>query len=137
MGRIGACGSRGVHRGLFRGHRGGAAQRHARGIRRIRRRSHGGEDIVKALHALEEGGWDAWRGEDGDLRPHKITQAELSHLMKARFRVKSRSIWPPGPRRPEHKSRKGFWRVDLEPLWAAYCGGAGTTARPALRVIGK
>jgi hypothetical protein len=92
--------------------------------------------IVEALHAMEEGGWDAWRGADGDLRPHKITQAELSHLLRTRFRVKSRSVWPPGPRTPDHKSRKGFWRVDLEPLWAAYCGGAGTAARPMLRVIG-
>jgi Protein of unknown function (DUF3631) len=88
--------------------------------------------IVEALHAMEEGGWDAWRGEDGDLRPHKFTKAEFSHLMRERFRVKSRSLRP----HPGDKTGKGFYRVDLEPLWAAYCGGAGTAARPVLRVIG-
>ena len=97
------------------------------------------EQIVEALHAMEAAGWDEWRGEQGDQRPHKITKAEISHILRARFRVASRSVWPPPPRRPEHKSRKGYWRSDLEPLWAAYCPSGGTAAqggtRPPLRVI--
>ena len=97
------------------------------------------EQIVIALHAMESAGWDEWRGEQGDQRPHKITKAEISHILKVRFRVQSRSIWPPPPRRPEHKSGKGYWRSDLEPLWDAYCPSAGTAAqggaRPQLRVI--
>jgi hypothetical protein len=32
-------------------------------------------------------------------------------------------------------SAKGYWRVDLEPIWAAYCGdGAGPAAQPARRL---
>ena len=97
------------------------------------------QQIVEALHAMEAAGWDEWRGEQGDQRPHKITKAEISHILRARFRVQSRSVWPPPPRRPEHKSGKGYWRQDLEPLWAAYCPSAGTAAqggpRPPLRVI--
>ena len=97
------------------------------------------EQIVPALHAMEGAGWDEWRGERGDERPHKITKAEISRILQDRFQVKTRSVWPPPPRRPEHKSGKGYLRSDLEPLWAAYCRGAGTAAQPGavpqLRVI--
>jgi Protein of unknown function (DUF3631) len=95
------------------------------------------EAIVRALHAMEDAGWDEWRGERGDQRPHKITKAEVSRLIRDRFRVSAHSVWPPPPRRPEHRSAKGYYRADLEPLWAAYCPSAGTAAQPVLRVIGK
>ena len=94
------------------------------------------EAIVTALHAGEDAGWDEWRGEKGDQRPHKISKAEVSRLIRDRFRVRAHSVWPPPPRRPEHRSGKGYYRADLEPLWAAYCPSAGTAARTVrLRLI--
>ena len=94
------------------------------------------EAIVTALHAVDDAGWDEWRGEKGDQRPHKISKAEVSRLIRDRFRVRAHSVWPPPPRRPEHRSGKGYYRADLEPLWAAYCPSAGTAARTVhLRLI--
>jgi uncharacterized protein DUF3631 len=56
-----------------------------------------GKAIVAALHAMEDAGWDAWSGEYGDRPPHRITQAELAHVLRQRFGIRSRSIWLAGP----------------------------------------
>jgi len=96
-----------------------------------------GKEIVTALHAMEDGGWDAWGGEHGDRPPHRITNAELAHVLRQRFGIRSRSIWPTGPRHPGATSAKGYWRSDFETAWAAYCQRAGTPAQRRLRTVGQ
>jgi Protein of unknown function (DUF3631) len=86
-------------------------------------------DIVTELHALEDAIWSEWRGTRGDQQPHKLSQAELS-LMLRPFHITPRSLWPHGPRSGV-KSAKGYYRHQFGAAWQSYCADDedGTTAQ--------
>jgi hypothetical protein len=88
-------------------------------------------DIVGELHDLEDAIWSEWRGSRGDQQPHKLSQAELSILLRP-FQIKPRSVWPLGSR-VGVKGRKGYYRQDFEAAWSSYCFDdvGGTTAQSA------
>ena len=90
-------------------------------------------EIIAALLDPADSMWSEWCGVRGDERAHKLTQPELAKMLRL-FKIRSRSIWSPGPR-PGATSRKGYWRRDLEAAWRSYVdgddsGGGGTAAQP-------
>jgi hypothetical protein len=82
--------------------------------------------LVKALHALDDGNstWNEWRGRHDDRPPHKLTEIELSQLLRP-FKIKPRTIWPAN-RKPGDKSFRGYMRSWFESAWAAYCPSSDT-----------
>jgi hypothetical protein len=60
--------------------------------------------LVEALTGLDDGRWNEWRGPKDDRPPRKLTQGELSHLLRP-FGIVPKTIWPgrrrPDPRPPE------------------------------------
>jgi hypothetical protein len=87
------------------------------------------EALVEAMIEVNDF-WLEWRGPNDDWPlPRKLTQAGLSRLLGP-FRIKPKTIWPLH-RRPSDKSRKGFYRVDFEPAWDAYCSPRDTPAQPS------
>jgi len=86
-------------------------------------------DIVLDLHGLEDAMWSEWRGTRGDQQAHKLSQGELSKLLRP-FRITPKSIWPLG-RRPGAKSSKGYHRQQFAAAWHSYLDGEdGTSAQP-------
>jgi Protein of unknown function (DUF3631) len=85
------------------------------------------DELVAKLNDLEDGAWSEWRGVRDDQPPHKLTRAEMQHMLRI-FGIRPRSVWPI-PRRPTSKSRKGYYREDLGLAWAAYCPETGTPAQ--------
>jgi Protein of unknown function (DUF3631) len=97
----------------------------ARGTDRI-----SSQDLVEALIDLDDSLWHDWRGPNDDRPPRKLTQGELSRLLRP-FEIKPKTVWPPGPRF-EAKSRRGYLRVQFEAAWRSYCPGTDTpTHNPA------
>jgi hypothetical protein len=86
-----------------------------------------GKILMVELHDLEEALWSEWRGAGGNRQPRKLSQAELSVLLRP-SRIVSKSIWPTGPR-VGAKSAKGYYRHQFEAAWLAYC--ARETGTPA------
>ena len=88
-------------------------------------------ELVTAMHALDSL-WLDWRGFRDDRPPHKLNQSELARLLRP-FNIRPRSIWPAHRRRVDKhlKSQKGYWRVDFDRAWRAYCPDADTPAHGA------
>jgi hypothetical protein len=88
-------------------------------------------DLVAAMHGFDSM-WLDWRGPRDDRPPHKLNQSELARLLKP-FHIHPRSIWPAHRRRSDKhlKSGKGYWRIDFEQAWRAYCPGGDTPAQDA------
>jgi len=82
--------------------------------------------LIEALHALDDDNsmWNEWRGRNDDRPPHKLTQNELSQLLRP-FKIKPRTIWPAN-RGPGSKSYRGYMQSWFEKAWAAYCPQADT-----------
>jgi hypothetical protein len=98
-------------------------------VARCRRPS--GCDRIHSDAAVEEicevnDRWLEWRGPREDQAPHKLTQAELGHLL-GRFEIHSKSIWLLH-RRPDSRSKKGYRREQFLEMWARYCPPEGGTA---------
>jgi hypothetical protein len=85
-------------------------------------------DLVDALIALETGLWHDWRGIDDNRPPRKLTQSELGHLLSD-FEIRARVVWPVR-RRSDSKSRRGYYRADLEKAWSAYLDSGVTPSHP-------
>jgi hypothetical protein len=98
----------------------------ARGVDRITSAA-----LVEALWEIEDASWHDWRGPLDDRASRKLSQDELSRLLRP-FGIRPKSVWPPR-RRPGDKSGKGYYRHQFEQAWASYCP-AGTAAQA--KVIG-
>ena len=68
--------------------------------------------LVEALRGLDDGRWNDWRGRNDDRSPRKLTQGELSRLLRP-FGIRPKTIWP-ARRQPGDRSAKGYLRVDFE-----------------------
>jgi Protein of unknown function (DUF3631) len=75
--------------------------------------------IVHDLHEIEDAAWSEWRGIRGDQQPRKLSQTNLSSLLRP-FHIKPRSIWPLGSRAGD-KGRRGYYRHQFEAAWKSYC----------------
>lgn len=91
----------------------------ARGVDRIASAA-----LVEALVALDDGGWDEWRGPTGDWPPHKLNQTELASTLRT-FGIKPKTIWPV-LRKAGDRSCRGYTRDQFAAAWAAYCASADT-----------
>jgi hypothetical protein len=89
--------------------------------------------LTEGLHAIEDGLWFDWRGLNGDRQPHKLTQAELGHLLSEYFRIKSRTV------RLGAQTRHGYRWSQFEMMWEAYCPASDTATQPSklIRLVGK
>jgi hypothetical protein len=86
--------------------------------------------LVAELIALDDSPWADWRGLCDDQQPRRLSPGELARLL-APFRIRPKSIWPPGERTRRTKSAKGYLRSQFEPAWRAYCGEGGTPSQPS------
>jgi hypothetical protein len=83
------------------------------------------EELLLALHQLENASWDEFWGLDDTEEPHKLRRGELYRLLRLKG-IRSRSVQRA---RGEHReSRKGFLREQFEPVWAELFG---TSAHPS------
>jgi uncharacterized protein DUF3631 len=80
--------------------------------------------------------WSDWRGLRDDRPARKLNQSELARLLRP-FDIQPRSIWPKG-RHTVGDSRKGYYRVQFEAAWAAYCSPGGTSSQRSttIRLLG-
>jgi hypothetical protein len=83
--------------------------------------------LIAALLELEDSIWSEWRGPHDDRPARKLSQPELSRLLRP-LGIKPRSVWP-AARGPGSKSSKGYYRHQFESAWASYCSPAGTSAQ--------
>jgi hypothetical protein len=84
--------------------------------------------LVEALLDLEDSPWAEWRGVKDNEQPRKLTPTTLAALLKA-FHIRSRSVWL-GARKAGSTSRKGYHKIDFEPVWRKYCPREGAPAEP-------
>lgn len=91
----------------------------ARGVDRIASAA-----LVAALLALEDGGWNEWRGSSDDGQPRKLTQGELARLLRP-FHIRSKTIWR-RQRQPGDQSKRGYLRSQFEETWRRYCPSSDT-----------
>jgi hypothetical protein len=84
-------------------------------------------DLVAALHDLEDGVWQEYRGPNDNQQPRKLSQAELAGLLR-RFDIRPRTVWPQR-RTAGTKSAKGYFRHQFARAWASYCDD-GPAAQP-------
>jgi hypothetical protein len=83
------------------------------------------DELLLALHQLEDAPWDEFWGLDDSEEPHKLRRGELYRLLRKKD-IRSRSVQRA---RGEHReSRKGFLREQFEPVWAELFG---TSAHPS------
>jgi hypothetical protein len=85
------------------------------------------EVLVGDLNAMDDAYWYEWCGVRGDQQPHRLTQHELARLFSA-FKIRPKSIWPPA-RKPNDRSKKGYFRSQFESAWHDYCDQPGTPAQ--------
>jgi hypothetical protein len=63
----------------------------------------------------------------GERTPdRKLTQGELARLLRP-FQIRPKTIWP-AQRRFGDRSKRGYWRSQIEAAWRAYCPAADTPA---------
>jgi hypothetical protein len=86
----------------------------ARGVDRITSAA-----LVAALLGLDDGLWNEWRGRHDNRAPRKLTQAELSRLLRP-FGIRPKTIWPLH-RGSNARSSRGYMRSQFESAWASYC----------------
>jgi hypothetical protein len=89
--------------------------------------------LVEALLGLDDGHWNEWRGPNDDRPSRKLTQSELSRLLRP-FGIRPKSIWPVR-RRPGDKSSRGYLRADLEAAWRSYCPSTDTPSQPSKIIL--
>lgn len=85
--------------------------------------------LVDALTTVDHGIWHEWRGLRDDRQPRKLTQSELSRLLRP-FGIRPKTIWK-AQRRPGDTSSRGYTRSQFEAAWAAYCPMADTPTHPS------
>jgi hypothetical protein len=94
--------------------------------------------LVEALVQLDDGMWHEWRGPHDDRYPRKLSQPELSNLLRP-FGIRPKTIWPIR-RQPGDRSSRGYLRSQFEAAWRAYCPQADTPSSskitPLLRSSG-
>jgi hypothetical protein len=74
-------------------------------------------ELTKRLHEVETGDWSEYRGEREDQQPHKLTQAELARMLRTRFRIRPKTVWPTDR---SEGSRQGYSRDQFETVWSKY-----------------
>jgi hypothetical protein len=84
--------------------------------------------LVAALLDLDDV-WSEWRGPNDDRPPRRLTQGELSRLLRP-FGIWPKTIWP-ARRRASDKSSKGYLRSQFEEAWQSYCPSPDTPAQPS------
>jgi hypothetical protein len=75
--------------------------------------------LLAALNDIDDAPWTEWRGLDGKQQPHRLSEGELSSMLKP-FGIRPRSIWPL-QRTPTSRSAKGYMRAWFEQAWRSYC----------------
>jgi hypothetical protein len=85
--------------------------------------------LVEALIGLDDGLWNEWHGRNDDRPPRKLTQGELSRLLRP-FGIRPKTIWPTR-RRLGDMSCRGYSRSQFETAWRAYCPSADTPTQPS------
>jgi hypothetical protein len=84
---------------------------------------------MQALIGLDDSLWSEWRGPSDDRPSRKLTQGELSRLLRP-FDIRRKTIWPVH-RRLGDKSSRGYLRSQFEATWRAYCPSADTPTQPS------
>jgi hypothetical protein len=84
--------------------------------------------LVEVLVGLDDGPWHDWRGPNDNRLGRKLTQGELSRLLRP-FHIRPKTIWP-AQRRPCDKSARGYLRCQFEAAWRAYCPSPDTPTQP-------
>jgi Protein of unknown function (DUF3631) len=85
--------------------------------------------LVEARIGLDDGLWNEWRGPNDNRPPRKLTQGELSRLLRP-FGIRPKTIWPTR-RRLGDMSCRGYLRSQFETAWRAYCPSADTPTQPS------
>jgi hypothetical protein len=80
--------------------------------------------LVEELLGLDEGLWTEWRGPNDDRPSRKLTQSELSRLLRP-FGIRPKTIWP-ARRGPGDRSSRGYMRSEFKAAWGSYCPPADT-----------
>jgi hypothetical protein len=83
------------------------------------------EELLSALHQLEDASWDEFWGLDGTKDPHKLRRGELYQMLRAK-RIYSKSVQKVVDSR--RISRKGFMREQFGRVWDDQF--TGTSAQP-------
>jgi hypothetical protein len=91
--------------------------------------------LALALCEIEDGLWHDWRGPRDDRPPRKLTQGELSRLLRP-FGIRPRTVWP-AQRRPGDESSRGYYRSQFEMSWRAYCSPDTPTHARKIRELGS
>jgi hypothetical protein len=91
--------------------------------------------LLDELYELEGADWSHYCGLEGSRLPHKLTEGELAQLLKP-FKIRSRSLWPTGPRTTASRSFKGYVRCDFEEVWRAYCDNGTASQSSNIRALG-
>jgi hypothetical protein len=89
--------------------------------------------LVDALLGLDDGLWNEWRGPDDDRTPRKLTQGELSRVLRP-FGIRPKTIWP-ARRRPGDRSSRGYLCSQFEKAWRDYRRSPDTPTQPS-KIIG-
>jgi Protein of unknown function (DUF3631) len=85
--------------------------------------------LVDALLGLDDGLWNEWRGPDDDRTPRKLTQGELSRVLRP-FGIRPKTIWP-ARRRPGDRSSRGYLCSQFEKAWRDYRRSPDTPTQPS------
>jgi hypothetical protein len=85
------------------------------------------ETIIDYLVNLDDAPWSEWRGVQGDQQPRRLTQAQLADTLRL-FGIRPRTVWLRN-RRPDSRSKKGYYRSQFEQAWRSYCPIDGTPAQ--------
>jgi hypothetical protein len=78
------------------------------------------KDLIEQLHNMEDRPYaNDWRGPDDTERPRALNDQALSDFLRP-YNIRSKTIWPDGPRTPDKKSGKGYYRRDFDSVWASH-----------------
>jgi len=89
------------------------------------------EELLKALHQLEDASWDEFWGIDGNKNPHELGRGELYQMLRAK-RIQSRSVQKVVDGR--RISRKGFMREQFDRVWGDRFAGTSAQSKKTIRL---
>lgn len=85
--------------------------------------------LLEALPELAESFWDCWRGLNDHGQPHRLTSGELATLLR-RVGVRTRTVWPLGPRSSDVQSAPGYYRSQFDEALRTYGQEMDTSTQP-------
>jgi hypothetical protein len=72
--------------------------------------------------------WSEWRGIHGNQQPRRLSQGELARLLEP-FHIRPQTIRTISEAAGK-PTAKGYYRVQLEAAWRAYCKNDVTPSQP-------